>query len=190
MKNLLSTLKQKTAIFLLAIAGIAYLSAFTMSTAKDDDSEIAKEVRLADPSDWADYKDWHKITKEPNTGDPTGFLDKKHGGNGAFRDVYVNAAGKDAYLAKKFPLPEGTVIVKEAFKNKKAYDAQKKPELTIMVKLSASEGSADSGNWQWVMGASGKQTGIGMDTKWGKFCASCHAFGAGADYTFMSTFGN
>ena len=58
-----------------------------------------------------------------------------------------------------------------------------------MVKLG--DGSnPDTGNWKWYMGASGseKMSGKGMDTKWGKFCGSCHAFGQAADFTFMSTF--
>lgn len=184
-------MNRKIQSLFLGVAIIFFTSAFTFATITGDDTtKDPKEVKLADPSDWADYKSWHKITTEPNTGDPTGFLDKKHGGTSAYRDVFVNSVGKDAYLAKQFPLPEGTVIVKEAFKNKKNYDAQKKPELTIMVKLSAAEGSADTGNWQWFMGGSGKLTGVSMDSKWGKFCASCHAFGANADYTFMSTFEN
>ena len=140
----------------------------------------------AGPEAWANYKSWTKVTRTPNTGDPTGFLDKKHGGVKAYRDVYVNEVGISAYQSQQFPLPEGTVIVKEAFKNKGAYDAQKNPELTIMVKL-AEDSNPDTGNWQWFMGGDGKKMGTGMDTKWGKFCASCHAYGQAADFTFMST---
>ena len=188
MKNLKMKMKLQTT--LMAIAAVFFFSAFTFVTVENIKvNEEEAEVRLADPEDWADYKNWYKVTKEPNTGDPTGFLDKKHGGTKAFRDVYVNEIGKDAYLSQQFPLPEGTIIVKEAFKNEKRYDQQKKPELTIMVKLSESAGSADTGNWEWIMGGDGKLTGLGMDSKWGKFCGSCHAYGAGADYTFMSTFG-
>ncbi len=57
-----------------------------------------------------------------------------------------------------------------------------------MVKSTA-DGSEDTGNYIWYMGGSGKLMGTGMDTKWGEFCGSCHAFGQAADYTFMSIFG-
>ncbi len=171
---------------LVAATGLIYLSSFTTANF----SKPATHAKSPGPELWEGYKNWTKITKEPNTGDPTGFLSKKHGGIKAYRDIFVNEVGREAYLNQQFPLPEGTVIVKEAFKNEEAWKAQKKPELTVMVKLA--EGSnPDTGNWQWFMGASGseKMSGTGMDTKWGKFCGSCHAYGQQADFTFMSTFG-
>ena len=67
----------------------------------------------------------------------------------------------------------------------KDYDAQKKPELTIMIKQA--KGAAPStGDWLFVMGASGKAKGAGMDTKWGKFCGSCHIFAQAKDFSFMA----
>jgi|GEM_PF-2415686 len=158
---------------------IVYLSAFT---------SVNFNKALVGPEAWKGYRSWTKVTKTPNTGDPTGFLSKKHGGVKAYRDVFVNDIGIDAYQNQKFPLPEGTVIVKEAYKNKSAYDAQKNPELTVMVKL-ATGSNPDTGDWQWFMGGDGRKSGTGMDTKWGKFCGSCHAYGQAADYTFMSTLG-
>jgi Cytochrome P460 len=171
---------------LVVTTGFVYLSSFSMIS---PDSSIADRV-TAGPEQWEGYKNWTKITKEPNTGDPTGFLSKKHGGTKAYRDIFVNAVGAEAYQNQKFPLPEGTVVVKEAFKNEAAWKSQSKPELTVMVKQ-ATGSNPDTGDWKWYMGASGsdKMSGTGMDTKWGKFCGSCHAYGQQADYTFMSTLG-
>lgn len=178
MKNLSTFKIQRWAI---ALVAVFYLSAFTfIIDSKNDADEIG-------PDDWKDYKSWTKLTKTPNTGDPTGFLSNKHGGGKAYRDVYVNDVGAEAYQSESYPLPAGTIVVKEAYGNKKKYDAQGKAVVTIMVKLSDAEGSADTGNWQWFMGASGSKSGKGMDTRWGKFCASCHAYGQANDFTFMTT---
>ena len=170
----------------LATASIVYLSSFSFVSF----DTATPEKAIAGPEQWEGYKNWTKITHEPNTGDPTGFLSKKHGGLKAYRDIFVNDVGADAYENQKFPLPEGTVVVKEAFKNEEAWKSQSKPELTVMVKQ-ATGSNPDTGDWKWYMGASGsdKMSGTGMDTKWGKFCGSCHAYGQQADYTFMSTLG-
>ncbi len=171
-------------ITLIVLAGFVYLSSFSLISFEN---EVAIN-ETPGPELWEGYKSWTKVTKEPNTGDPTGFLDGKHKGVNAYRDVFVNDVGKEAYENQKFPLPEGTVIVKEAYKDKATWEAQSKPELTIMVKL-ADGSNPDTGNWEWYMGGTGKKVGRGMDTKWGKFCASCHLYGQQADYTFMSTLG-
>jgi len=36
------------------------------------------------------------------------------------------------------------------------------------------------------MGASGKAKGTGMNSKWGKFCGSCHVNAMAKDFTFMA----
>ena len=178
MKRVQSSTKSKPLILLILVS-IIYLTAFTNATRIEFQSEVG-------PEDWADFKSWYKVTKEPNTGDPTGFLDNKHRGEGAYRDVYVNSVGEAVMKGNgSFPYPEGTIIVKEAFKDKKAYDAQKKPELTIMVKQ-ATGTAADTNDWMFVMGASGKAKGTGMNSKWGKFCGSCHVNAMAKDFTFMA----
>jgi hypothetical protein len=77
----------------------------------------------------------------------------------------VNAAGASAYQNLQSPLTEGTVIVKEAFKNEAAWKSQSNPELTVMVKLTTGS-NPDTGDWKWYMGASGskKMSGTGMET--------------------------
>jgi cytochrome P460 len=177
--------KSSFGLMLALVGGLVYLSSFTLVST---DSMVVEKAAL--PDAWKDYKSWTKITKEPNTGDPTGFLSKKHGGVKAYRDIFVNPVGADAYVNQQFPLPEGTIVIKEAFKNKAAWEAQSKPEFTVMVKL-ATGSNPDTGDWKWFMGDSGseKSSGTGMDTKWGKFCGSCHAYGQQSDFTFMSTHG-
>ena len=59
---------------LVAFTAIIYLSAFSFTVFNDD-----KKTTEVGPEDWQDYKSWTKITKTPNTGDPTGFLSNKHG---------------------------------------------------------------------------------------------------------------
>ena len=179
-----STTGKKFWVTLMVLSGFVYLSSFSLISFNNN----VESIDTPGPELWEGYKSWTKVTKEPNTGDPTGFLDGKHKNIAGYRDVFVNSVGIDAYENQKFPLPEGTVIVKESFKDKGAWESQSKPELTVMVKL-ADGTNPDTGNWEWYMGGSGKKVGRGMDTKWGKFCASCHLYGQAADYTFMSTFG-
>ncbi len=172
--------KNQVMVAVLSITILGYLMAFTPAIKSFTPSNPAG------PEDWKDYKTWHKITKEPNTGDPTGFLDKKHRGTSAFRDVFINDAGKATNVGDaEFPYPEGTILVKEAFKNQKDYDAQKKPELTVMVKM-ASGSSSSTNDWMFYMGGDGKLSGTGMDSKWGKFCGSCHVNAIATDFTFMN----
>jgi len=178
--------KKKISLLTITLVAFVYLTAFTNATFNNSDTDPKQSTKEIGPEDWADFKSWFKITKEPNTGDPTGFLDKKHRGEGAYRDVYVNSVGESLMRGNgSFPYPEGTVIVKEAFKDKKSYDAQKKPELTIMVKQ-ATGTAPDTNDWMFVMGASGKAKGTGMDSKWGKFCGSCHVNAMAKDFTFMA----
>jgi hypothetical protein len=58
--------------------------------------------------------------------------------------------GKDVNTGTApYKYPIGTVVVKESYKNQKAFDAKKTPELTIMVKLKAGE-SPETGDWGFV----------------------------------------
>ena len=135
---------------------------------------------------WKDYTSWYKVTGDtPNTGDPTGFLDSKHKGIKAIRVIYINDIGKEVNTGSvPYKYPERTVVVKESYKNQKAFDAKKTPELTIMVKLKAGV-SPETGDWGFVMGGNGEtSTGTG---KMAKFCGDCHVFAAGTDYLFINS---
>ncbi len=110
---------KKPSLLIIALVAFVYLTAFTNATFNNSDTDPRKSTQEIGPEDWADYKSWFKITKEPNTGDPTGFLDNKHRGEGAYRDVYVNSVGESLMRGNgSFPYPEGTIILKVAFKDK------------------------------------------------------------------------
>ena len=79
---------------------------------------------------WADYRTWTKITEgRVITGDPTGFVGTVHAGPTGYRDIFVN----DVALATNqgsapYNYPAGSVLVKEQYKDKAAWDAQKAPD--------------------------------------------------------------
>jgi len=173
---------QKFKILVLGIAGIIYLSAFTVTGLKNDEQKI----REIGPDDWMKYKSWHHVTSEPNTGDPTGFLAKKHKGLKGHREIFINSVGEAVSKGEAdLPYPEGTIVVKAAFKDESAYKAQSKAELTVMIKMAAGA-SPETADWEFVMGASGDKRGSGT-SKWGKFCGDCHINAAATDYVFTKT---
>ena len=63
-----TTKKSSFGLMLALVAGLVYLSSFTLVST---DSIMVEKASL--PDAWKDYKSWTKITKEPNTGDPTFF---------------------------------------------------------------------------------------------------------------------
>ena len=146
------------------------------------DTEESAKAKL-----WDGYKSWYKITNtKPNTGDPTGFLDGKHMGTKAFREVYINSVGEATHKGSApYKYPAGTVVVKEQYKNEKKYNKGKIGGLTIMVKLEEGA-SPETGDWGYILpslfGAK-MSTGTG---KTAKFCGNCHLFAAGNDYLFMN----
>lgn len=147
---------------------------------------ISEETSDLDPR-WDNYKSWYHITKDkPNTGDPTGFLGGKHSGTKAYREIYINEIGEAGHKAagNENKYAPGTVIVKEAYKNQKSWEAKGKPVLTVMVKLNPGE-SPETNDWGYVMGESGAvSTGT---SKWAKFCNGCHVFAASKDNAFMNS---
>lgn len=139
-----------------------------------------------DASAWSGYQRWQKITTEPNTGDPTGFLGNVHEGLNACRDIYINATGLAVSQGERpFPYPAGTIIVKESFRDRGAWEAQGTPELTIMVKLNAGS-SPETADWEYVMGADGTNRGT-RTSELAMFCHSCHTAAAATDYSFINS---
>lgn len=129
---------------------------------------------------WADYKSWTKITEgKPGTGDPTGFIGNVHNGPDGYREVYVNDIGAAA-LAGNAPYnyPEGTIIVKEQFKDKAGYDAGKVAAVTVSVKATGSE-TLSKENWLWADSYKGK-------AKTSDFCSGCHSIAAKDDFVFTN----
>jgi len=125
---------------------------------------------------WADYASWTKITEgRTGTGDPTGFIGKVHKGRDGYRDVFVNDIGKDTLESDgPYVFPVGTVIVKEQYDNKAAWESQKGAAHTVMVKINDGTG-ADS--WGWAAGYTGK---AGASA----FCSGCHTIAAKDDFVF------
>ena len=133
-----------------------------------------------DPDErWADYKSWTKITEgRTGTGDPTGFIGNVHQGRDGYRDVYVNDIGKATITGTApYVFPAGSVVVKEQFASKADWEAQKKPGVTVSIKIADGEGSAD--NWIWADSYTGKAGAS-------NFCAGCHGIAAQSDYVFTT----
>jgi len=164
----------RTKLTILTLIGIVSLTAFTAKVEKGEDAKL-----------FEGYRNWYQVTKDaPNTGDPTGFLNKKHKGEGAFREIYINKVGESVNTGPgPYKYPAGTVVVKEAYKNKAAWEARTKPQLTIMVKQ-AKGVSPETGDWGYIMGAKGSVS-IGK-SRWAKFCSKCHVYAAPKDYVFIN----
>jgi len=126
---------------------------------------------------WADYKSWTKITEgRVATGDPTGFIGTVHKGREGYRDVYVNETGKAALTGSApYNFPAGTVVVKEQFSNKEAWESGTGAGVTVSIKKQEGTGSAD--NWEWASSYTGKAGAS-------DFCAGCHTIAAASDFVF------
>lgn len=177
----------KKSLFLLTVFASSIL---VLNSFKAAETSSATYLEPASPKEmnklWADYKNWYRTTKDaPNTGDPTGFLGGLHKGTKAYREIYINKVGEPVGTGNgPYVYPAGTVVVKEAYSNMKAWEAKKSPQLTIMVKLKKGE-SPETGDWGYVMGATGTvSTGT---SKWAKFCNKCHIYAAGKDYIFVNS---
>lgn len=134
--------------------------------------------KKADPR-WADYKTWTKISEgRPGTGDPTGFVGTVHKGPKGYRDVFVNKVGLATNQGTApYKYPVGTVIVKEQYTNKAAWEAQKSPGVTVMLKVSDSA-TPSADNWAWSDGYTSKAKNKYV------FCSACHSIGTKDDFTF------
>ncbi len=169
-------------LFLAIILGIGFISLSAFKPKTENYKPINKEA-LGNP--WDNYRSWTKVTKdEPNTGDPTGFVEKRHSGKMGYREIYINSVGAATRAGHApYKYPEGTMVVKEAYKNKAAYEKGKKYIVTVMIKQKAGSSPA-TGDWGFVMGMKGK---VSMGTShWAKFCSTCHVYAASNDYVFMN----
>jgi len=178
---------------LFLISSIFILSFNTMSQKIDGYSTLTNEdkaeVTIKEFNiDYSDYKSWYKITKDaPNTGNVTGFLNNKHRGNSAYREVYVNKIGEAVNRGTApYKYPAGTMIVKEEFKDEAAWKSgTANPRIKLMVKLEAGE-SPETGDWGYASKLNATKIAIGTSAK-AKFCTKCHIFVAGqGDYIFMN----
>lgn len=137
-----------------------------------------------DESAWANYRSWYKVTPEPETGDPTGYLSGVHDGTNAYRVIYVNSVGEAVNRGQQgFPYPEGTILLKESFNNEAALNADRNPDLTLMIKLAQGMSPA-TGDWEYIRPDGARGTG---DSGLGAFCRDCHLFAAATDYNFINS---
>lgn len=120
---------------------------------------------------WADFKSWNKVV-DGETGDPTKFIGNVHRGPDGYRNTYVNEVGlatiQDATEGRKFPA--GSIIVKEQFKNKAAWESGSGGGYTVALKQ-------DDDTWAWTDSLTGK---AGPSA----FCAGCHGIAAKHDSMF------
>ena len=171
---------------LIVIIGIGIFTLLSFKNINADEYTPLTTENTTSGNPWDGYTDWYKITKDaPNTGDPTGFIEKRHNGKKAYREIYINDIGKAVNLGPApYKYPEGTIVVKESYKSKEVWEKKGKKVLTIMIKQ-AEGTSPETGDWGYIMGAKGKlSTGT---SKWAKFCTKCHVFAASKDYVFMSS---
>jgi hypothetical protein len=132
---------------------------------------------------WADYKSWTRITDgEPSTG-ASQALGGVHMGPEGYRDVYVNDVGL-AMLTGNGPydFPEGTVIVKEQFPDKAAWEASKGEAVTVSLKVADGEGIRAE-DWNWAAGYKGRAQAHIADPN----CVACHTAAVAlnkSDYVF------
>ncbi|PKP51660.1 MAG: hypothetical protein CVT95_00385 [Bacteroidetes bacterium HGW-Bacteroidetes-12] len=164
---------------LVAVAGFLFNSFTSSEKVTYTTYEYAGELNPL----WKDYKSWFRVTHEaPNTGDPTGFLDGKHSGTKAFREIYINKKGEATQkMAGNNKYPAGTVVVKEAYKSKAAWEAKKSPVLTVMVKLENGK-APDTSDWEYYMGSAKKNLFMNFQ----KFCSGCHVYAQTKDFVFMN----
>ena len=137
---------------------------------------------------WKDYKTWYKTTgATPITGDDTRFLGGKHEGTEGYRVIYINKKGAPINKGKApFNYPEGTVVVKEQYKNERSFESGKKPDLSIMIKLAKGISPA-TGDWGYVTGF--KRKIHQGNSKNAQFCGGCHSAAnlRKNDYVFINS---
>lgn len=128
---------------------------------------------------WADYKNWQPLHDRPITADHTGFLGGLHEGEQGVRRVFVNDIGFPVADGKgPYQYPIGTVIAKEQYPTMAAYEAGKKPGLTVMVKVS-NDAANPADNWLW-------SRGYNREAKADSFCSGCHTVAAATDFAFSN----
>jgi hypothetical protein len=158
------------AVVLVFVAGGLFgCTVFTQINAIEEKPKQVKKTQ------WDGYRDWYHLTRgRAITGDPTGHLGNKEVEKG-YREVFFNKTGEKVAKGKApYVYPEGTVIVREVYSDKKAWEAKKEPVLTISIKL-AKGAAPDSKDWEYVLVVPGQkeQRGRGK-SETGQFCTKCH----------------
>ncbi len=125
---------------------------------------------------WADYKNWTRVNEIPSTGQSPG-LGAVHLGPEGYRVVYVNDAGRDTILSDgPYEYPEGTVVVKEQYKDEAAYESGKGAAVTVSLKVAGGPGKE---TWHWA----DSYTATAEENE---FCAGCHSIPFAKDFVFSN----
>lgn len=146
-------------------------------------SAKGQEEGVAVTEDFSDYMNWSKVNQMTITGDETGVLGPAHERAKGFREIYVNEIGKPvAYGEMDYPYPEGSVLLKESFKEK---NGEKGDLSSITVMVKREEGyDPENGNWEYINADSdfkiSGQGKIGM-------CIGCHSVMSEKDFTFWDS---
>ena len=127
------------------------------------------------------YQNWTMVNMATIAGDATGVLGSAHEGAAGFREVYVNEIGRSVALEEAdYPFPEGTVVLKEAYRADGSGNKGALSNLTIMVKRE-SEYDPENGDWEYIM-----TTSTGAVQAQGKLqmCIGCHWAASDTDFVF------
>ena len=138
------------------------------------------DVNKTETGAFEGYESWTKVNTETITGDTTSALGSAHEGTMGFREVFVNTAGETVALGKaSYPFPEGSILVKEAYKNSGGNKGALS-NLTIMVKREAGY-DPDNGDWEYLMTNAAKsiQRQGPLD-----MCIGCHSAASSTDFVF------
>jgi hypothetical protein len=143
----------------------------------------AEDLTPTQSSSFSSYASWTKVNSETINGDVTGFLGAAHERSKGFREIYVNDIGESVEFGNQaYPFPEGSIIVKESFKNKDGSKGDLS-NLTIMVKRENGY-SDDYGDWEYIMT---KPDGTITDQGRLSMCISCHSKSSDKDFTFIDS---
>ncbi len=126
------------------------------------------------PDDVAGYEKWLKINAEPIP--PVPGRDPHDG----TKNVYVNQS-QDTIAPdgeQQFPYPDGSIVVKEAYRPDKDYVGL----IAIMRKIAGS--NPDHNDWEFIEYTRGKQDDDFKVIASGGLCSNCHVQAEDTDYVF------
>ena len=126
------------------------------------------------PDDVAGYEKWLKINAEPIPPVPGG---DPHDGT---KNVYVNQS-RDTIAPdgeQQFPYPDGSIVVKEAYRPDKDYVGL----IAIMRKIAGS--NPDHNDWEFIEYTRGKPDDDFKVIASGGLCSNCHVQAEDTDYVF------
>ena len=115
---------------------------------------------------------------QPSTG-PSPGLGAVHQGPEGYRTAYVNEVGAATLKGDgPYDYPVGTVIVKEQYPDRAAFESGEGAEVTVSLKIDDAE-DGGAANWHW---ATGYKDRAGENA----FCSGCHSIPIAEDLVFSN----